>query len=232
MKKPIFIFLSSLLLVTMATSPVISDPYYLSSPQTVTYTVTNTNSSASYAWYNSNFTESWRYSVSNNTNIDLKLNNPSNLNTKLNLTIGNLTRNNILDSEADANLGIGYWNMTNVFGFISSTNWSTVSEMLSMQNFVSWSFDGSNYTLDEITYNVMEISFEDNFQKTSLVYHMNTGLLFSADIVIGGFTLSFDIKSLDPSLTVSSSSSMLNFNLIIYFNISMIAFYILRTKLH
>ncbi len=97
-----------MLLVTIVTSPVISDPYYLSSPQTVTYTVTNTNSSASYAWYNSNFTESWIYSVSNNTNIDLELNDPTNVNTKLNVTIGNLTRNNILDSEADANLGIGY----------------------------------------------------------------------------------------------------------------------------
>ena len=221
-----------MLLVTMVTSPVISDPYYLSSPQTVTYTVTNTNSSASYAWYNSNFTESWIYSVSNNTNIDVELNDPTNVNTKLNVTIGNLTRNNILDSEADANLGIGYWNMTNIFGFISSTNWSTVSETLSMQNFNSWSFDGSNYTLDEITYSVMEISFEDNFQKTSLVYHMNTGLLFSAEIAIGGFILSFDIKSLDPSFTTSSSSSTLNFNSIIYFNIFVIAFYTLRTKLH
>ena len=221
-----------MLLVTIVTSPVISDPYYLSSPQTVTYTVTNTNSSASYAWYNSNFTESWIYSVSNNTNIDLELNDPTNVNTKLNVTIGNLTRNNILDSEADANLGIGYWNMTNIFGFISSTNWSTVSETLSMQNFISWSFDGSNYTLDEITYSVMEISFEDNFQKTSLVYHMNTGLLFSAEIAIGGFILSFDIKSLDPSLTISSSSSTLNFNSIIYFNIFVIAFYTLRTKSH
>ena len=198
----------------------------------MTYTVTNTNSSASYAWYNSNFTESWIYSVSNNTNIDLELNDPTNVNTKLNVTIGNLTRNNILDSEADANLGIGYWNMTNIFGFISSTNWSTVSEILSMQNFISWSFDGSNYTLDEITYSVMEISFEDNFQKTSLVYHMNTGLLFSAEIAIGGFILSFDIKSLDPSLTTSSSSSTLNFNSIIYFNIFVIVFYTLRTKSH
>ena len=221
-----------MLLVTIVTSPVISDPYYLNSPQTVTYTVTNTNSSASYAWYNSNFTESWIYSVSNNTNIDLELNDPTNVNTKLNVTIGNLTRNNILDSEADANLGIGYWNMTNIFGFISSTNWSTVSEILSMQNFISWSFDGSNYTLDEITYSVMEISFEDNFQKTSLVYHMNTGLLFSAEIAIGGFILSFDIKSFDPSFTTSSSSSTLNFNSIIYFNIFVIAFYTLRTKLH
>ena len=216
----------------MVTSPVISVPYYLSSPQTVTYTVTNTNSSASYAWYNSNFTESWIYSVSSNTNIDVELNDPTNVNTKLNVTIGNLTRNNILDSEADANLGIGYWNMTNIFGFISSTNWSTVSETLSMQNFISWSFDGSNYTLDEITYSVMEISFEDNFQKTSLVYHMNTGLLFSAEIAIGGFILSFDIKSLDPSLTTSSSSSTLNFNSIIYFNIFVIVFYTLRTKSH
>ena len=63
----------------------------------------------------------------------------------------------------------------------------------------------------------IKTSFEDNFQKTSLVYHMNTGLLLSAEIAIGGFILSFDIKSLDPSFTTSSSSSTLNFNSIIYF---------------
>ena len=79
---------------------------------------------------------------------------------------------------------------------------------------------------------VTKTAFEDNFQKTSLVYHMNTGLLFSAEIAIGGFILSFDIKSLDPSFTTSSSSSTLNFNSIIYFNIFVIAFYTLRTKLH
>ncbi|MHA2502111.1 MAG: hypothetical protein ACXAE3_04525 [Candidatus Kariarchaeaceae archaeon] len=201
MKKPIFFLLAFLLVVTSfhTAMTVISHGGHQQTSHVAKYTVTNSNESAVYSWWTEDFSASTNYNVPIGSEIEVEIDDPTNLNTGINVTIGNLTALDETDLNAENNLGVGYWQIPKMLGFISTLEWSELQTNMSSLGFTTFDFDDeAGYTFGATTFDAVNITFADAFQSTSLSYNKDTGVLYYADIVIFNFVLEFEITGYIP----------------------------------
>lgn len=179
----------------------------------VQYLVKSTDNQTN-TWYNETY-HSFHYKVIKNSEVNVTIDNISNFNSNLTIEIGNLTRTNINDSEADFNLGFGYYKMPYSFGFVANTSWNILESNL--KSYVSKSsFANENSKFLGGSTNVVSIQFQDGTaQNTTLIYNKENGLLLYAKSEIFGFLLELTILSVNNNTLYYSTSSKLDliFNL-------------------
>ena len=181
---------------------------------TAIYEITKTNATATYTWYNGDYSQSFPYHVTNASEMRVELAKPSDSNTELNITLGNLTRTGIYDNETEPNLGLGYYKLSDNLGFVAPTTWASLDLRLSALNFSTYHFQSPiKYQFGAAQFDAVNITFADSFQQSTLIYDLNTGVLYYANVVIGNFVLSFYITGLVPqehdNLVSSTQSSPL-----------------------
>lgn len=170
-------------------------------------------------WFNSDYSASFNYNIEINSTIQVDIVNVSDPLSALDIIIGNLTRSNITDYEAEQSLAIGYWALPNMFGFMANTSWIDVET-----DFTDYTFNSSEFKKTEqdhlgASVSGYIISFSDAYQSTSLFYEEENGILLTASTNVFGFMLEFSIlsingdreyyKSLESSLPIQTLSVVL-----------------------
>lgn len=148
-------------------------------------------------WFNSDYSASFNYNIEINSTFRVDIVNVSDPLSALDIVIGNLTRSNITDYETEQSLAIGYWALPNMFGFIANTSWADVEI-----DFTDYTFNNSDFIKTEQEYlgasvSGYNISFSDVYQRTSLFYEEDNGILLAASTDVFGFTLEFSILSIN-----------------------------------
>lgn len=175
-------------------------------------------------WFDVNFAQS-RYHVLNGTIINVTIADIQDEQTHLDIQIGNVSFSNILDSEIENNLALGYWSLGYSLGFVANDSWLAISEAVDALEDVE---AGLEMDVEENALNgtiiATRVGFVDGFQLTELTYDQENRLLIEANIVIGNFELYFEIYSIngntayylheDHSSISSNDESGLNANLI------------------
>ena len=174
----------------------------------VVYHVENSNETANLLWFTSDFTESFTYNIPIDSEIQVTFLDRESDNPFIDISVGNLTRQGILDEEAENNLALGYWKVS-VFGFAAVTDWNVVNTQLQQAGFV----ENQNYTLRYTTFfltginasiDAVNITFNDLFQSTSLVYSRVDGTLLSARTGFGNYYLQFSAIKISMIKATSS----------------------------
>ncbi len=174
------------------------------------YTVIASNETTN-TWYNADFSESYQYDISVGSNFTVILNNSSDFNSELDIAIGNITRSNILDTEAEGALALGYWQLPNMFGFIANNSWNDVITDFKEVDMTSDFKENVDYPILG-TANSYQFFFNDSYQTTTLIYDID-GILLYANSTVFGFYLEFKLISVDGNTEYYSLISETPFDL-------------------
>lgn len=164
----------------------------------IKYKVNNSNN-ATNRWYNPmNYSEFYSYHILNQSFIEVNVINWEDPLSIINISIGNISRENISDNEAAEMLAFGYWTLPSQFGFIANTSWDLVAEDFNRINFNNSSFQ-SNLKYDYLGKNIdiVKFAFKDDIQETILIYEKENGLLLFARSTVFNFLLEIEIHSIN-----------------------------------
>ncbi len=172
--------------------------------ESVSYSVSKSNSTAVYYWWDSASSQLFTYQVAVDSLINVTFLNegyPPNQGKEsfLSIAIGNLTVANTTDADVESNLALGYWKVK-MNGIVSSTDWDAVGEKYDevfRNSTGTFYFNNSDETYLQGTVFVVSITIDDGFQKTTVIYDAATGLLLEASVIVGNFVLSFAVSSIN-----------------------------------
>ena len=170
----------------------------------VSYSVSESNSTAIYYWWDTASSQLLAYQVPSDSFLNVTFLNdgyPPNQGKEpfLSISIGNLTLANTTDDDAESNLALGYWKVK-MNGIVSSTDWDAVGEKYDevfRNSTGTFYFNNSDETYLQGTVFVVSITIDDGFQKTTIAYDAATGLLLEASVTVGNFVLSFVVSSIN-----------------------------------
>lgn len=161
------------------------------------YSVLGSNETVN-GWYNPDGTFYSNYTIANGSVITIDFQDVTDFNSHLNITVGNITVSDILDSNVDGALTLGYWQFPNTFGFVANNSWDAVTEdFMGLDKINPEVIKNSEYEVLGGQAGFIEFKLDDGvFQQTHLVYDEN-GILVYAKTKAGNFHLELEIKSLN-----------------------------------
>jgi hypothetical protein len=191
-------FISLILLLTFFYStPIAIAEEIFENPLVLSYQV-RTSNNATNRWYNADYSEYFNYHVTSNSFIYVTLTDIDNSSTTIDIAIGNLSRSDISDNEAEEALAIGYFSLPNHFGFISNTSWNQIENDFASIDFNSSSFQSNlKDTYLGKTIDVVVISFVDKFQNTTLIYEKEYGILLYTRTAVFNFLLEIELEAIN-----------------------------------
>jgi hypothetical protein len=169
---------------------------YIQQNTTVIYQVQETVNQT-ISWSNLDFTEFYPYHIKNDSRVNITIVDTTHP-IAIDIAIGNLSRIDISDNEAENALAIGYWTLPNNFGFFANTSWDDVKDEFDDLEISSSSFQQN--LKDEYlgrSIDVVVIGLDDGFQVTTLVYEKTGGLLLYARSSFTGYLLQLKIESIN-----------------------------------
>ena len=198
------------------------DTKYLFSPsedtiESIQYSLLEeTNKTSINQWWTGS--EAQNYTFSNTSSVNVTFERITDGNFYINISLGDLTLNNITDSSADSALVLGYWKASEggfVVGNLSLLN-DSLNLLLSEKTLMNYSSTLQEKEYGNYKFNVVSYNFTDSFgQKTYLVYDVGSGLLLDLDTSFGNFRLAMSADVFSGSyfeerriLETSSSSSL------------------------
>ena len=165
-------------------------------PITLEYIAEESNN-ATNIWWDPISMSTIPYNVEQNSTITVDVVDKNDFNSTMDITIGNITRDGITDNEAESALAFGYWKLQGLFGFIANTSWDVVISEFNDLNFTNQNAIESEGSFLGVTVDIVEFSFEDDFQTTTLVYDKIDGILLHASSEVLGFHLGIGIISIN-----------------------------------
>jgi len=199
------------MLTALFIAPVTGHSGHEQTSSVVKYEVNATNETAVSTWFNPDYTQQFHYQITNNSQIEAELANPESSTTSMNFTIGNLTRIGISDVEVQGNLFLGHYQMPSQFGIIANTSWEAVKQEFNQLDLNDSVFDTSaHYQFGVANFEAVNISFVAGMQHTELVYNLDSGLLYYANLTFGNFHLEFGITGYIPGFNESPSPTESN----------------------
>ena len=175
--------------------PVIPDTKYLFSPsestiESIQYSLLEeTNTSSINQWWMDGTAHSYTFSDTSSVNVTFERIVGSNF--YINLSLGNLTLNNITDSSADGALILGHWKASEggfIVGNLSLLN-DSLNLLLSEETLMKYSSTLQEKKYGDYEFNVVSYNFTAGGQTTYLVYDVDSGLLLELDTSFGNYRL-------------------------------------------
>ena len=185
-----------------------------------------TNKTSINQWWTGSEAQSYTFSNTNSVNVTFESITGGNF--YINISLGNLTLNNITDSSADSALALEYWKASEggfVVGNLSLLN-DSLTLLLSEKTLLTYSSSYQEKEYGDYKFNVASYNFTDSFgQKTYSVYDVDSGLLLELDTSFGNFRLAMSAAVFSDSYfeerriseTGSSSSTETPFSLLFFF---------------
>ena len=193
MKSPISKILTLITLVVLLSVNLTSAE---TTPITMQYIAEESNN-ATNVWWDPISMSTIPYNVEPNSTITVDILDKNDLNSTMDIAIGNITREGITDNEAESALAFGYWKLQGLFGFIANTSWDVVISKFNALNFTNQNAIETEGNFLGVTIDTVEFSFKDDFQTTTLVYDKLDGILLYASSEVFGFQLGIRIISIN-----------------------------------
>ncbi len=196
-------FLQKLIILVLIISVFTSGNYVANAEQNNTviqYVVTKSNN-ATYSWWDSASMKSYHYSVAINSTVSVSIYNMSDSNTAIDINIGNLTMNNINDSDAESALALGYWQIPYRFGFLANTSWDKLQTDLSDIKDIDAGISSGKGDYLGNNLDIKIVKLKDQYQNTTLIYNAKDGVLLYAYSEVFGFLLELNIFSINQNTT-------------------------------
>ncbi len=165
-------------------------------PITMQYIVEESNN-ATNIWWDPISMSTVPYNIEQNSTIAVEIVDLNDFNSTMDITIGNITREGITDNEAESALAFGYWKLQGLFGFIANTSWDVVISEFNTLNLTVQSVHETEGNFLGVLIDIVEFTFKDDFQTTTLVYDRLDGILLYASSEVLGFQLTIAIDSIN-----------------------------------
>lgn len=193
MKSPIFKILTLITITALLSVNLTSAE---TTPITLKYIVEESNN-ATNIWWDPISMSTVPYNVEQNSTITVDVVDKNDFNSTMDITIGNITREGITDNEAESALAFGYWELQGLFGFMANTSWDVVISEFNALNLTHQNAIETEGNFLGVIVDIVEFTFKDDFQTTTLVYDKLDGILLSASSEVLGFQLGIGIISIN-----------------------------------
>lgn len=206
MKKPIYLLIPLLFLACGIMHPVHINGKSLDN--FARYSVESSSNSTN-AWFNADYSQSFNYHIEPGSKILVNFTNSADSEQMISITVGNLTRSNISDSEAAENLVLNYYEMKGDLGFLANTSWTKMEQAFNTINFDEMEIETRHRTYLGRTLETERFHFISGGQNTSLIYEQRTGLLVEASTGFSDYQISLVIDATDliPDYEISDVST-------------------------